>query len=324
MICWTRASRGAAALALLLGLGRAAPALADEDRATTVRRAVELFEEAKRLREARQLAEACRLFEQSNDLDPQTGTLLNLADCEEKIGRRARARERYLQVAERAAAANPDDPRIALARERAERLGAMLAGLSLVPPDIGDVEYAIEIDGDSVPVDRLRGVVWLEPGPHRIVVRAGGRQERGYRLSLAEGQVRTVELDVGPPLGATSIDDAQLVPATQRREAPVLGWALVGAGAGAIGAGMVTGILVLGERSRLEDDCPGGLCNTAGQARLDAVERLAAWTNVLFVVGAASAGAGTYLVLASPGGDAARPSARVGVRGAALVAEGRF
>ena len=48
-----------------------------------------LFQEGRRLMKTHDFAPACSKFEESLRLDPATGTLLNLADCEEQLGHTA-------------------------------------------------------------------------------------------------------------------------------------------------------------------------------------------------------------------------------------------
>src|SRR4051812_46047956 len=50
-----------------------------------------LFDDAKKLMASGEYAKACDDFEASNQVLPQLGTQLNLADCYEKVGRTATA-----------------------------------------------------------------------------------------------------------------------------------------------------------------------------------------------------------------------------------------
>ena len=50
-----------------------------------------LYDEARKLVEAKNFAAACPKFKESYDLDPAGGTLLNLADCYERQGKPALA-----------------------------------------------------------------------------------------------------------------------------------------------------------------------------------------------------------------------------------------
>src|SRR6186713_462864 len=49
------------------------------------------FSEALSMMDSKRYAEACALFEESQRLAPASGTLLNLADCYQQLGRLAKA-----------------------------------------------------------------------------------------------------------------------------------------------------------------------------------------------------------------------------------------
>jgi hypothetical protein len=84
-------------------------------------RAQALFEAAKQLRDAGQVADACPMFAESKELAPGVGITLYLADCYERAGRPASALDQFRQ-AETLARERGDDKRAAVAHERARAL----------------------------------------------------------------------------------------------------------------------------------------------------------------------------------------------------------
>ena len=101
---------------------------------SVVEQAIQRYEEARERMQEQRFAEACELFEESQRLDPQLGTLLHLADCQERDGKLARAYDNYVAAsslaAERARLGKPD-ARGAVAERRAERLRMQLTAASV-------------------------------------------------------------------------------------------------------------------------------------------------------------------------------------------------
>src|SRR6516164_8031146 len=89
-----------------------------------------LFSDARSLTAQGKYEQACPKFEESQRLDPGIGTLFNLADCWEHIGRTASAWGRFLDVAAQAKMAGQAD-REKVARERAAMLEPKLSRLTI-------------------------------------------------------------------------------------------------------------------------------------------------------------------------------------------------
>lgn len=80
------------------------------------------FGEARSLMSSNRVEQACALFHRSFELDPAIGTMLNMADCDEKLGNIAGACDAYREV-EAQARRLGQDTRGEVARSRAEKLG---------------------------------------------------------------------------------------------------------------------------------------------------------------------------------------------------------
>jgi TolA-binding protein len=80
------------------------------------------FEHARELMSQGKFAEACAKFQESFGLDPAIGSLLNLAVCEEKLGRIDRACSAFGEAAIMAARVGQPE-REAVARQRMTNLG---------------------------------------------------------------------------------------------------------------------------------------------------------------------------------------------------------
>src|SRR4029079_14056302 len=105
----------------------------------TEKEAQTLFLDGMKLMGKKQYAEACEKLAKSQTLDPGMGTQFRLAECYEKLGRLASARDQYNSVADAAKAAGKPD-REALSRRRAASLEARVAKLTIViPPTVASL-----------------------------------------------------------------------------------------------------------------------------------------------------------------------------------------
>jgi hypothetical protein len=135
-----------------------------------------LFDEGKRLREAKRYSEACPKFADSQRLDPAVGTLLNLALCYKENGQTASAWSTYREAAAQAAAAKQSD-REELARSEAAALETKLTRLVIeVSPEVAKIS-GVEVKRDGAPVPQgLWGVAApVDPGIRSIDVTAPGK-----------------------------------------------------------------------------------------------------------------------------------------------------
>ncbi|MFO0616490.1 MAG: serine/threonine-protein kinase [Polyangiaceae bacterium] len=162
-----------AALALTLW---AAPALAqDEPPDPNGARADALFEEGRNMMSAGQYASACPKFEESQKLRPGIGTLFNLADCHEKVGKTILAYQEFKEVVDRTKVAlQPERQKIA--EERVAALEAKLGKLVIqIPPT--QLRVTVELDGTQLLPDRIGVPLLMPAGDH--TVRATTPQDAG-------------------------------------------------------------------------------------------------------------------------------------------------
>ena len=109
-------------LGALSGSARAQTAQSGSDKVA----AEALFEDARKLAAAGKYADACPKFADSERLDPSPSTLLNLANCWEKVGRTATAWATYREAESAANAAKRQDY-MATAQRHADALAPKLA-----------------------------------------------------------------------------------------------------------------------------------------------------------------------------------------------------
>jgi hypothetical protein len=302
-----------AAIAIVLA---AAPAFADKAAADAA------FEEAKRLATAGNLAEACPKFEVSYNEDPQVGSLLNLADCHERLGKLATARAEFHTAIE--LAHQRKDARESYARDRASKLDPRVAHFVMhrragidglhVKLDERDVTAMVDVD---VPIDAGHHVIattsatgtWTSgldiesDGVHRELTVPGDE-------APLVGPVQAVEPSSGQPtvpVAQTSIDDSGAVRHTRH----VLSITVASVGVASLAAGFVMGGFAIhdvnlattpaGSAPCTKTNGPTEYsCNQDGKALLDKASTDAVASDVLVGVGAAAIAAAAIVWFTAP------------------------
>lgn len=285
-------------LAFPAATARADPSV--EDRAL----AASLFKEGKALMpddtadpvEARRKAlAACPKFEESQRLDPSSGTILNLASCYEKIGRLASAWTTYADAVVFAKRDGRAD-RIAFAKERIAAIEPILSRLVVVVPVEADVP-SLEIRCDGRP---LRRPSWghampVDPGGHVVEASAPGKRTIRRMVSVGtSSDVQTLTIDrlVDVPMQ----QDAPTSAAASTSSAFVLG----GAGVAWLGVGTYLGLRALSKRRESDVECAGTRgCTSRGVSLNDQARTFADASTASFAIGLAGMGVSAYLFLSS-------------------------
>ncbi|MBX3185214.1 MAG: hypothetical protein KIT72_08210 [Polyangiaceae bacterium] len=271
-------------------------------------RAEALFREGRQLMEAEQYDEACPKFAASYKLDAAVGTLLNLADCHEKLGLTASAWSEFLQVATLSRRAG-HQARAEVAEERAKDLEGRLIRLKLVVPEGVQVD-GMEIRQDGVLIDAATWNVAtpIDPGPHLLSVSAPGKKE-WVKAFEAEGEQTTLTIDIpmledapveetpGPKIPTEPEPARPLPPPTNGQRTS----GIIVTGAGVIGLGIGT-LFGLSARSKWNDaDCADNVCPTPERQTLAEDAKVHANLSTLFFFGGGVlSAAGIILLLTAP------------------------
>jgi hypothetical protein len=307
-----------------------APGPAAKDPAV-VERADAAFEEGRELFDQGRFREACEKFELSMQLDPSPGTLLNLGNCYEPQGDLVRALTIFEQAFADAQRSN-DQRRKELwtdaARERIANLSRRVPQLTVrsVPPD---AEVAI----DGTPLQRSSGGLRINPGRHRLEVRAPGKRPHTQEFDIASGQrlainVPPLEADSGAPMPAPLAAPSEPPPPPDSSAATYGPWPYVlgGAGVALLGTSLVTGLMAKSKASKLDRECDGDSCDPSLKGTKDSAESLALATDVLWIGGLIAAGAGVTLFILDANDDEAGTAVQAGCfgTGCGLLASGHF
>ncbi|HEU4534663.1 MAG TPA: hypothetical protein VFS00_11120, partial [Polyangiaceae bacterium] len=160
-----RDRQACAALAACLSLAAAPAARAQPEGRRAA--AQVLFEQGRSLMNASRYAEACTKLEESHQIEPASGTLLNLADCYEHIGRTATAYEVFLDVATIASQSPGLAKYETFARERANALKPKLSKMRVTvsAPVAG---LSVHRDGIVLGPSDWGSAVAVDPGQHVV------------------------------------------------------------------------------------------------------------------------------------------------------------
>jgi hypothetical protein len=240
-----------------------------------------LFRSAKDHLAAGDYAVACAELRESENLDPQVGTALNLAYCYEQLGRTASAWSTWLEAAA-AATAKGQTERADVASVRAALLKTRLLHLTItVRPQRARERIRITVDSAPVPPDQWGAQVPEDPGDHELVATADGFRSWHSRFSVGTGTEPTIavpELEpIAPVRDARPANDGPSV-----GESVALATGALGAASVVVGGGFGIAALVRRGASNSRSECvPTVGCNGAGlvdraRARDDAM--IADWT----------------------------------------------
>jgi hypothetical protein len=154
-----------------------------------------LFQDAKKLVAARNYAEACPKFLESQRLDPGAGTLLNIADCYEHLGKYASSWGAFKEV-ELVAKSSGDSARQTEAARRAALLEPRLSRLSIVvPPAVRAIPgFEVKKDGSTIGEGQSGSAIPIDPGEHVLEASAPGRRTWTTRIAVTGPGVQTVEV----------------------------------------------------------------------------------------------------------------------------------
>jgi hypothetical protein len=256
--------------------------------------AARLFEEGRRLAQQKRFPEACEKFSASYRLDPAAGTLFNLADCHERIGKLASARRGFGEVAE-AARRLGDGKREQVARGRVARIEPRLCRLR-IEVEGAAAGLAIQLDQVTVPAAEWGQPVPLDPGRHLVAAVAPGLPPWSRTLAgCGEGETVTVSV---PALvaGSPARDQAQGIHG-QRVGAIVAG----AVGLVAVGIGTGLGVMAMSKRDDAAPFCPQpDACYPEGMELYDQARAAGNGSTAAFVLGAAALAGGAVLWLTAP------------------------
>ena len=270
-----------------------------------------LLQKGREAAEKGQWAVAASKFAESQRLDPAPGTLLNLADCEEHLGQLASAYDHYKTALETMPG---NDDRVPFAKSHVAALERTVPHLTLnagtdLPADTkvmrDDVQLGEASFGLPLPVN---------PGTHVVIVLAPGHKEKRTTIGLKAGDSETITLhpgDVEAPAAVVAPPLTHTSPRSDHVEGPrggatrTTGLVLGTLGLVGVGVGAVTGVLVLGKKSIIDDPSHCNqtthACDQTGVDAASSGKSLSLVSTVAFVAGGAALVTGAVLFFTSNG-----------------------
>jgi hypothetical protein len=286
------------------------------------------FRRGQSLFQAGRVAEACREFEESQRLEPALGTLLNMANCHERLERLLLAMREFQEAASSAHSAGITDVE-SFARERASALAREIPSLEV------RVDRATAPAGLSVRLESalIAPPEWgiprpVEPGRYRIEASAPGRVSFQKELILARGAGRLIVqipnlLEAAPATESDTSSDTT----SELRFGPRRVAAMVAGGVGVAGVvtGAIFGLRSMSKHDDAEEYCKSGRCTDRRGVELsDQALSAGNVSTIAFAIGAAGLASGAVLWFTgeTDAESAAAPSIGVGLSGVSVA--GRF
>lgn len=269
-------------------------ALAD---ATDAARAEVLFREGRKAFDAGDYANACPKLEESQHLDPQNGTLLNLALCHQKQGKVASAWAEFLELVPKARAANQGE-REQFAQKQVNDLEPTLPRLKIHKAD-----PSVEVTVNGAKLASADTALPYDPGPVKIEATAPGK--RGWQQEILLEAKLTKDVTVpalsgvnDPPRDEGHGPDRP-TPGTTSSPLRTVGIIGMGVGAAVLVFGGVTGGLAIGKKGDLDDD-PGCPDRCRDSSLVDSYNTMRTLSSIGIIGGAVLAAAGAVLFFVAP------------------------
>jgi hypothetical protein len=286
--------------------------------------------EGLKLAQANNCADAVPKLERAEKLYHSAVVASRLGECYVSVGRLVEGTEVLRKVLREPQPADAP-PGLAKALDRAQRVldtaKPRLAGLTVKVAAVADMR--VKIDGNLLQSALVDSEVPTDPGEHNIEVSAPGFLKAGSRITLGDGEKKSVTLslvrdpnavvpvapvsDAGAthPTSAPSARDPEPTPtpaaqpgsSAKREPNRAAAYVSLGIGAAGVAAGGVLGVLTMQRHKELQGRCPNDVCTLAEQQDLDSAKRLGNFSTIAFGVGGAGLVLGTVLFFTAGSSD---------------------
>jgi hypothetical protein len=231
------------------------------------------------------------------------------------LGRLVEAHERYALVLREGLMPNAPAPWVKARQDAEVEIEAIKPRLAWLTINVsGPNNLAVSLDERQVPQAALGVRRAADPGERVVRVSAPGFLKREERLTLAEGEEKSIDiaLELDPDASVKLEDEpekTQPVVAADSSRDHTLSYVLWGIGGAGLALGTVTGVMFLSKKSDLDAKCPNpSSCdpNLVDQSEIDKYNLYGWLSGAGLGVGIAAAAAGTVLYFV--GGNEPSPS----------------
>lgn len=293
-----------------------------------------LFRDGRALIKKGKIGPGCDKLAASERLESSVGTLLNLGDCREKLGKLASAWAAFRKAEALAKRTGGDDKRMAEAGRRAAALEPKLATMVIDVPNRVD-GLIVRRDGEAIDSAGWSTPLPVDPATYTVIAEAPGYLPWRAQVTVAPGAKRQVvavpALEVAPASAAPVASTWPPPQAVAARPAKLergtwtttrkLSIAVAAVGAGALGAGVYFGLHANTLQDRADQRCPLTLCADPEGLRLnDDAQRSATRANILYIAGGATVAAAAVMwFVGAPGETVIAPAAGNGQYGVSMI-----
>jgi hypothetical protein len=265
---------------------------------------------------------ACPTIKESQRLDPRMGTLFTLAECEAKGGMIASAVAHYDEYLRLFGRLTAQQKASQAGREKvsAAQKAALTPHVPYVTLILRDAPAGTTVKWDDVVFNlpALGVPLPVNPGEHTATTQLpGGGGNLVTRVTIARGERKQLDLKLPPPgsgkpaaaapavVAATTAPAASSAPppddaATEPSSRKPFIYGAAGVGALGIIVGSVTGLVVIGKKGTIEDNCVETSCNATGMEAADSAKTLGTVSTIAFGVGIVGLGAAAVMLLTEP------------------------
>jgi hypothetical protein len=306
-----------------------------------------LFKEGLEAMRAGDYQSACPKIRESHRLDPLPGALFTLAECEAAAGRTATSIQLYQEFVN-SLTSLPSDRRDQFDERRRMALDKVTALSALAPEITVDVaagapsDLVVKRNGEVVESSAYGVGKKVDQGEYTVSAELKNKQVWERRFKVQERDRARIEVPwpipkAGSAEPETPVKIAPAPPPEEPKSKPLpKTWMYVSGGIGAAGlaTGIVAGLIAMGKKSDIEDNCPNRQCNAVGRDAVDSGQSAATISSIGFAVGIAGAGATVALFFLTrsddePPKDAAAwrgvaPAVAISNRGGAVGLRGSF